>query len=195
MVSRLIYFTLPAFCLAWMLSSQESVDGQQYSSNAVNKYAKLSLVASIIAIGTTLIFGFLSDRISFDLQIIAAYGIRLSAALACFLLKDLNGPLMKFVIGVFIIATHAERVVSDSFLAKRIPGDVRSSFRGVVNSLALLFTFGFHFAAWKIMEYGFSAQFPLIIVAALDGLVVMSTILISVADFHPKVTRFEVKVK
>jgi hypothetical protein len=142
-----------------------------------------------------LILGYLSDRISFDLLIIASYGVRLSAALACFLLKDLNGPLIKIVVGVFIISTHAERVVSDSFLGKRIPGDVRSSFRGVANSVALLFSFGFHFAAWKIINYGFSAQYPLIIVAGLDGLVVIATISMAVADFSPEVTKFEIKEK
>jgi len=142
-----------------------------------------------------LILGYLSDRISFDFLIIASYGVRLSAALACFLLKDLNGPLMKIVVGVFIIATHAERVVSDSFLGKRLPGDVRSSFRGVANSVALLFSFGFHFAAWKIINYGFSAQYPLIIVAGLDGLVVFATISMAVGDFSHEVTKFEIKEK
>ena len=91
-VSRLIYYTLPAFCLAWMLSSAEAY-GDVSSSGAVNAYGKLSLVASIIAIATTLILGYLSDRIRFDLLIIASFGVRLSAALACFLLKDLNGCL------------------------------------------------------------------------------------------------------
>ena len=193
-VSRLVYYTLPAFCLAWMLSSAEAY-GDVSSSGAVNAYGKLSLVASIIAIATTLILGYLSDRISFDLLIIASFGVRLSAALACFLLKDLNGPLMKIVVGVFIISTHAERVISDSFLGKRIPGDVRSSFRGVANSVALLFSFGFHLAAWKIINYGFSAQYPLIIVAGLDGLVVFATISMAVADFSPEVTNFDIKEK
>ncbi len=102
---------------------------------------------------------------------------------------------MKIVVGVFIISTHAERVISDSFLGKRIPGDVRSSFRGVANSVALLFSFGFHLAAWKIINYGFSAQYPLIIVAGLDGLVVFATISMAVADFSPEVTKFEIKEK
>lgn len=145
-------------------------------------------MASIIALFTTPIVGFLSDRVSFDLQIIAAYGLRLSAALACFLMRDTTGPLMKLVVGIFVITTHYERVVSDSFLAKRIPGDVRSSFRGVVNAVALLFTFAFHLAAYKILQNGFSAQTPFIIVAGLDGLAVYLTIFIALTDLYPKLT-------
>jgi len=97
---------------------------------------------------------------------------------------------MKIVVGVFIISTHAERVISDSFLGKRIKGHSRSSFRGVANSVALLFSFGFHFAAWKIIGYGFSANFPFIIVAGLDGIVVFATISIVIADISPEVTEF-----
>lgn len=98
---------------------------------------------------------------------------------------------MKLVVGIFIITTHYERVVSDSFLAKRIPGDVRSSFRGVVNAIAMLFTFGFHLAAYKILTKGYNTQSPLIIVAGLDGLAVYLTIFIALTDLYPKMTTSE----
>jgi hypothetical protein len=65
-ISRLIYFTLPAFTLAWMLSIGFKT-GEGSSHNAAVSNAKLQLVASIIALFTAPIVGFLSDRVPFDL--------------------------------------------------------------------------------------------------------------------------------
>lgn len=65
-ISRLIYFTLPVFTLAWMLSIDiKASEGS--SHNAAVSNAKLQLVASIIALFTAPIVGFLSDRVPFDL--------------------------------------------------------------------------------------------------------------------------------
>lgn len=77
--------------------------------------------------------------------------MRLSAVLSFFLLDNPNSNFAKFIAIILIISNYAEHTVADSFFAKRIPGDVRGSFRGVVHSVALFFTFVFHIISAKIV--------------------------------------------
>jgi choline-glycine betaine transporter len=117
----------------------------------------------------------------------------MSGALALFWLDLPFGELMNLIVGFLIVTTYAEHVVADTFLLKRIPGDIRASTKGIVNAFALLMTFGFHIASHKLVSSGYSATVPLIIIAALDALIVAMTFVISIAEIFPDMTRSDLR--
>lgn len=147
----------------------------------------IALAASMVVIP---ILGVLSDKISFEIQFILAFGIRLSAALSFFLLNDPNTKFAKFIAILLVVSNYAEHTVTDSFFLKRIPGDVRGSLRGVVHAIALLFTFIFHIISAKLVENGFSPSTPIMIIAALDALVFYVAFVVGIFELHPDLNRF-----
>jgi|LakMenE01Jun11ns_1017448.scaffolds.fasta_scaffold8965902_1 hypothetical protein len=137
----------------------------------------IGLVLSLIA---TPFIGYLSDRISFEFQFIVAFGMRLSAALSFFLLQKPDSNFSMFIVVILIISNYAEHIVTNSFFSKRIAGDVRGSYRGIVQAIALLFAFVFQIVSYKLVKNGFRASIPMIIIATFDGLVIYACFIIGV---------------
>lgn len=115
-----------------------------------------------------------------------AFGIRLSAALSFFLLEKPDSKFAGFIMIVLIVSNYAEHIVTNSFFTKRIPGDVRGSYRGIVNAIALMFAFVFQIVSYKLVMNGYSASTPLIIIAVLDGVVVYVCFFIGVLQLNPE---------
>ena len=191
-ISRLVYFTFPIFLLTWILSftpdgQAEVIDNFQIlPARAMQLYIKPMIIGLVLSLIATPFIGYFSDRISFEIQFIVAFGMRLSAALSFFLLQKPESNFSMFIVVILIISNYAEHIVTNSFFSKRMAGDVRGSYRGVVQAVALFFAFIFQIASYKLVKNGYSASTPIMIIATFDGLVIYVCFIIGVLQLNPE---------
>lgn len=140
------------------------------------------LIANGVAFAVLPIMVLLSERVSTDYLVIGSFGIRMSAALSFTMMDTPFSKLFRFVVVVLINSTYCEHLISDTLLAKKMPGDIRGVIKGSVHSFAMFIGFCFHIAAAKLVGSGFSARAPLIIVAGLDAFVVFFTLFSSLTE-------------
>ena len=76
-------------------------------------------------------YGWLTDRLPTEYELLLAYGTRCVAGWAFFAITDPMDALVTWTIVAFMLASNFEEVCIDSLFSKRLPGDVRAAMIGL----------------------------------------------------------------
>ena len=89
------------------------------------KYTQtLALTASLFAVPT---YGWLTDRLDTEYELLLAYSTRAAAGFAFFCISDPMDSIVTWTIVAFMLASNFEEVCIDSLYSKRLPGDIRAA--------------------------------------------------------------------
>lgn len=83
-------------------------------------------MASIISVP---VFGYITDKLSTDHELIFSFGLRGLCALAFFLFGSPKETHVVFILVTMMLAANLEEVVIDSLYTKRMPKDVRAAMK------------------------------------------------------------------
>lgn len=189
-VARLIYFTMPLFYLAWMLGYMRNVElegaRKEFTMQVIVLFTQTQIYACIAALVLIPLFGLLSDSIPSDVSMVLSFGLRMSAAVSLYLLDLPFGPLMQIIVGLLVVATFAEHLAAETFMLRKIPGDIRSAVQGCVHAFALVLTCAFHLFAWFMVQRGYPATMPMVVIGGFDAFVMLLAFGTGIANKVPE---------
>lgn len=84
----------------------------------------MALTTSLFAVP---MYGWLTDKLPTEYELLLAYGVRCTAGFAFFAINDPMDALVTWTIVAFVLSSNFEEVCIDSLFSKRLPGDVRAA--------------------------------------------------------------------
>ena len=123
-------------------------------------------------------YGWLTDRLPTEYELILAYGVRCIAGLGFFFITNPMEPLVTWTIVAFVLSSNFEEVCIDSLFSKRLPGDVRAAMIALQTFFGKLghFTFAV-IALLTLNKYGMQAG--MIAVTICDFSIVVISVVVS----------------
>jgi len=82
------------------------------------------LTAALFAVPT---YGWLTDRLATEYELLLAYGTRMCAGLSFFFIDNPMDGIVTWTIVAFLLSSNFEEVCIESLFAKRLPGDIRAA--------------------------------------------------------------------
>ena len=123
-------------------------------------------------------YGWLTDKLSTEYELVVAYGVRSIAGFAYFSITDPSHNIVIWTIVAYMLSSNFEEVCIDALFSKRLPGDIRGAMLGLLTFFGKLghFTFAL-IAIFTVEKHGITAG--IITVAICDAFMVMLSVIIS----------------
>ena len=162
------------------MPSDETIEGEFHKERMEEMYKYTTTIALTAALFAVPSYGWLTDKLPTEYELLLAYGTRCIAGIGFFCITDPEDALVTWTIVAFMLASNFEEVVISSLFSKRLPGDVRAAMIAIQTFFGKLGHFAFAcIALLTVNKYGIEAG--MISVAIADATVVFLTIVVGVA--------------
>ena len=164
---------------SYVVADDPDVEGEFNAAESTDEYKYTSTIALTAALFAVPSYGWLTDKLATEYELLLAYGTRCIAGFAFFVVDDPKDALVTWTIVAFVLASNFEEVCIDSLFSKRLPGDVRAAMISIQTFFSKLGHFTFACIALLTVEkYGIQAGF--ITVAIADATMVFITVIVSI---------------
>lgn len=204
MLARLLAGEFTTYYLLW-ISTFAARKGATPAEGEMSQAAAMALYQEVVTTGMILtlllmpLAGYAGDRVPADIQIVFVFGLRMTATCAFFYL-DNPQTLTAYIVPVMIATcTNLQNVVINALFTKKLLGNLRGALNGALASVASLGKACFAQITIKMIQgYGMHAPFGLI--AFLDCVMVIATLLVSFSgafdkEYKSEARREEIKRK